>query len=113
VLDTNTSPDRRHARASVNCHAADIIADHFALAGMHGPSKVARTPSSGTQLPGRSISRWHPCKYIDQALGGCRMSENRIAQHGVGQSAQHCCLNGRHHFARFRAKRGEPQDAVA
>jgi hypothetical protein len=26
------------------------------------------------------------------------MSENRIAQHGVGQSTQHCCLNGSHHY---------------
>jgi hypothetical protein len=30
--------DRRHARANVNGNAADIIADHFALAGIQpGP----------------------------------------------------------------------------
>src|SRR6266852_2016823 len=49
----------------------------------------------------------------DQALGDGRMRENRVAQHRVGQSAQHCRLNGRHHFAGFRTKRGESQDAVA
>jgi hypothetical protein len=35
----------------------------------------------------------------DQALGDGRMRENRVAQHRVGQSAQHCRLNGRHHEA--------------
>jgi hypothetical protein len=52
-------------------------------------------------------------KQIDQALGYRRMRENRIAQHRVRQSAEHGRLNRRHHFARFRAKRGETQNAVA
>src|SRR5215472_14215736 len=41
------------------------------------------------------------------------MRENRVAQSRVWQPAEHCCLDGRRHFARFGTKRSESQDAVA
>src|SRR2546426_7932607 len=41
------------------------------------------------------------------------MREDSVAQHRVWQPAEHCCLNGCHHFASFRAKHRESQDTVA
>jgi hypothetical protein len=48
----------------------------------------------------------------DQPLGNCRVSENRITQHGKGHSPDHRSLNGGHQLARLDAERGEPKDFV-
>jgi hypothetical protein len=39
----------------------------------------------------------------DQPLGNCRVSENRIAQHGKRHSPDHRSLNGGHQLARLDA----------
>ena len=49
----------------------------------------------------------------DQPLGNCRVSENRIAQHGKRHSSDHRSLNGGHQLARLDAERGKSQDFVA
>ena len=41
----------------------------------------------------------------DQPLGNCRVSENRIAQHGKRHSPDHRSLNGGHQLARLDAKK--------
>ena len=64
----------------------------------------------GWLLPG---SRGDTRQQEVQALCCRGMRENRVAQDGVRQSAQHCRLNGRHHLARFGTEDGESKDAVA
>ena len=49
----------------------------------------------------------------DQGFRDRGMRENCIAQHRERQPAEHCGLNGCHHFACFNAQRRESQDAVA
>jgi hypothetical protein len=118
ILEARTEYPRRHL-----CFGAFFPA--WMLCAVLPPSNEAGDWGGQYDCDRQADRRWaafplptNPCGFRlvreeRPALGNCRVSENRIAQHGKWHSPDHRSLNGGHQLSRLDAKRGESQDFVA
>src|SRR5216683_7531425 len=88
--------------------------------GTAGKTWMAGTsPAKGISLvwaprgSARALSGRHVREEPAQALGHCRVREDRVAQSRVGHACQHRGLHHGHDFTSLRAKHRETEDVVA
>ena len=80
-----------------SCGMASPAEDGLILASLH----CLRGQMAGRRV---LLAADDVCQQHRQSLGGCRMREEGVAQHGEGQVTEHRRLHRRHQLARFCAE---------